>query len=95
MWHQIQCECSFSIHHHFFSTPDFKVAEGGLYVLRMFFILKYFSDFCQTNQLSQYPPNRSLRNLQAGMLEPLAVDKGSKVIFSIPRGTLPWQPIFC
>jgi len=41
----------------FFSTPDFKVAEGGLYVLRMFFILKYFSDFCQTNYLNIHQIN--------------------------------------
>ena len=42
MWHQIQCECSFSIHHHFFSTPDLEVVEGGLYVLLMFFYFKIF-----------------------------------------------------
>jgi len=50
-----------------------------------------FNDFCQTTYLKIYCTDlcQILR-----VDRPVAVDDQSEISFSIPQGTLPWQPIF-
>jgi len=38
-----------------FSPPGFKKAEGGLFVLLLFYLKNIFSDFCHTSYLNIYP----------------------------------------
>jgi len=47
-------------------------------------------DFCQTNYLNIY--STDLHEI-CSIGRTLAVDERPEVIFSIPQGTLPWQPI--
>jgi len=55
------------------------------------FLKDIFSDFCQTNYLNIHQTD--LYGIcRAGRT--LGVDERSEVVFSIPQGTLPWQPIF-
>ena len=54
----------------------------------LFLILS--SAFCQTNYLNIY---RTDLHEICTIVRPLAVDELFEVIFSIPQGTLPWQPI--
>jgi len=48
-------------------------------------------DSCQTNYLKIYLTNNR-RILRVGRT--MAIDGPSEIRFSIPEGTLPWQPIF-
>ena len=65
------------------------------YVLLFFVYLKiflvYFSDFCQINYLNIY---RTDLHEICRIYRTFVVDEQSVVMFfSIPQGTLPWQPI--
>ena len=55
-----------------------------------FFIFFYFSDFCQTNYPDIY--RTDLHDI-CRIGRTLAADERCELIFSIPQGTLPWQPI--
>jgi len=65
-------------------------ADVSANVLTMFYFFDIFSDFSQTNYLNIYWTDLH-ESYRIGRT--LAVRKRSEVIFSIPRGTLPWQPI--
>ena len=61
----------------------------GLYFLLLFL---FFGNFCQSNYLEIYPTDLRLIFMIG---EIMAVDDQSEIIkFSIPQGTLPWQPVF-
>jgi len=56
-------------------------------LLLFFYFKKYLSDFCQTSYLNIY---RTDLHEICRIGKTLAADK---VIFSLPQGTLQWQPI--
>ena len=66
------------------------VGEEGLCFARVSKIP--FSDFCQTDYLNIYRTDLHEICRIGGTS---AVDERSEVTFLIPRGTLPWQPVFC
>jgi len=78
----------------FISPPALSEAQvSRAYVLLVFFKIFniYFCDFFQTNYLNIY---RADLHEICVIGRTLAVDEQTGAIFSIPQGTLPWQPIF-
>ena len=72
-----------------FSPPA--LHSKDLYFALVFYLKNILSDFCQTTYLNIYKRTDLYGICRIGRT--LAVDKRSDVIFSIPQGTLPWQPI--
>jgi len=67
-----------------FSAPGFEEAEGGLYVLLVFYFLNYiFSDFCHTNYLNIHQTN--LYEI-CSHSRTLAVDERSELVFRSLKG---------
>jgi len=56
-------------------------------------LLHIFNDFCQTNYYPNIHRTDLHQILEVDRNRTVVVDERSVVIFSIPRGTLPWQPI--
>jgi len=73
------------------SPLGLREAEGGLMFCLRFLFIYFFYDFCQTNYLNIYQTDLHQIS-RIGRIT--AADQRSEASFSIPQGTLPWQPIF-
>jgi len=68
-------------------------SAGSIWSCRALTCFNIFSDFCQlSDQVSQHLHQTHLQEIYR-ICRTWAVDKRSEVIFSIPQGALPWQPI--
>jgi len=63
----------------------------GYYIVLLFLVYLFLKDFSKTNYPKIYQTNPKVI-CRVGRI--MAVDDQSEISLSIPRWTLPWQPIF-